>query len=119
MIFIAMSNELWREENKEHVSDYNKRYYAEHKQEQSKRVKKRKEKIRKWMENQKLQLKCEKCGANHIAVLQFHHLDPNQKDESVSSMVYRGWSIEKIQKEIEKCKVLCANCHFILHYEND
>ena len=118
MIFTVMSKK-WRQEHKQEVVEYNKKYYVLHKQEQYDRIKKRKNSIREWMEDQKSKLKCEKCGINHIAVLQFHHSDPKEKDESVSSMVYDGWSKERILKEIQKCKVLCANCHFILHWNEN
>lgn len=63
-----------------------------------------------------LNLQCEKCGENHPAVLEFHHIDPNEKEREVSLLVHRGCNIQKIQEEIKKCKVLCANCHKKEHW---
>lgn len=60
---------------------------------------------------------CAKCGNTNPIVLDFHH--PNDdKEKSVSKMMRLGWSIEKIKKEIEKCIVLCSNCHRIETYNN-
>ena len=59
--------------------------------------------------------KCEKCGYDKcIAALDFHHLDPNEKDPSWASMKTR--SFESIQEEIDKCILLCSNCHREEHY---
>lgn len=59
---------------------------------------------------------CE-CGESRVPVLEFHHLDPSNKKYEVSTMMQRGHAIEKIMIEIEKCKVVCANCHKMLHFE--
>jgi hypothetical protein len=60
--------------------------------------------------------KCQKCGYNKcIAALQFHHRDPSQKDFGLSHKgVPQSW--EKTKKELDKCDVLCANCHFEIHH---
>ena len=63
--------------------------------------------------------KCIKCGyEKYPEVLEFHHRDPSQKDFNVSSKGHsRSW--ERVRKEIEKCDLLCANCHRELHAEID
>lgn len=60
---------------------------------------------------------CEKCGYNKcIGALEFHHLDPTQKDFSIGSKGYtRAW--EKVQVELDKCIMVCANCHREIHEE--
>ena len=59
--------------------------------------------------------KCEICGYNKcIDALEFHHIDPNEKEFGISSKGYtRSW--EKIKNEIDKCNLLCSNCHKELH----
>ena len=52
---------------------------------------------------------CISCGASDPVVLEFHHREG--KDNAVSEMVAGGYPIHTIQKEIDKCDVLCANCH--------
>jgi hypothetical protein len=55
------------------------------------------------------------CGfRGHFEALQFDHL--RDKVGNVSEMVARGFSLERLKKEIEKCQVVCANCHAIRTY---
>src|SRR5687767_8422871 len=54
---------------------------------------------------------CIKCGEKDPIVLEFDHLVPGKKFKSVSKMMSGHYSWRAIQKEIEKCQVLCANCH--------
>ena len=57
--------------------------------------------------------KCEKCGYNRcIDALEFHHKDPNQKDFSIGG---KSWSFEKLKNEVDKCILVCANCHREIH----
>lgn len=59
--------------------------------------------------------KCKKCGYNKcVDAFDFHHRDPRQKDFSIGDKGYtRSW--EKVKKELDKCDLLCANCHRELH----
>ncbi|PFB09127.1 HNH endonuclease [Bacillus thuringiensis] len=61
--------------------------------------------------------KCQHCGYNksHRA-LQFHHLDQSQKDFQISGGVY-SW--DKAKAELDKCIMLCANCHLEEHERID
>lgn len=43
-------------------------------------------------------------------VMDFDHLDPSLKEENINILKHR-FSREKLLKEIEKCEVVCANCH--------
>ena len=62
--------------------------------------------------------KCIKCGYNkYVGALEFHHLDPSQKDFAIASKGYtRSW--EKIKEELDKCILLCSNCHREEHNKN-
>lgn len=59
--------------------------------------------------------KCERCGYNkYIGALEFHHLDPHKKDFSLSHKGHcRSW--EAVKKELDKCVLVCANCHREIH----
>lgn len=62
----------------------------------------------------KLGGKCEKCGCEEPECLDFHHLI--DKNDEIARLKYSRMSI--LEKEVEKCILLCANCHSELHYEN-
>lgn len=56
---------------------------------------------------------CAKCGESEICTLDFHHLGQD-KDFDLSKKKDR-FSIERLKKEIEKCIVVCSNCHRKIH----
>jgi hypothetical protein len=89
------------------------RWYRSNKERQIARQAERKRGMILWVRSQKAA--CQRCGFDNPVALQFHHLDPSLKDLSVSEAISHGWSKERIGKEIEKCEVLCANCHAIEH----
>lgn len=71
----------------------------------------------KWWNEYKSHLKCIKCGENHPACLEFHHRNPEEKEMNISHYSRGGWlSRRKLLEEVEKCDVLCANCHRKEHY---
>lgn len=97
---------------------YRRDWYYRNKEKQAAYKKQRDEEIRAWFLELRSDLCCEGCGENHPAVLDFHHTDPEQKDSSIAKAVYtNGWSKTRILQEIEKCQVLCANCHRKFHWE--
>lgn len=59
--------------------------------------------------------KCSCCGYNKCkAALEFHHLDPNEKEFGLGTKgLTRSW--DKIKIELDKCILLCANCHREIH----
>jgi hypothetical protein len=60
--------------------------------------------------------KCEICGYDKsISALQFHHLDPSKKDFSISDRHFTSMN-EIIKSELDKCILVCANCHCEIHY---
>jgi Zn ribbon nucleic-acid-binding protein len=62
----------------------------------------------------KLGGRCINCGFDKWkSSLDVHHPDPSQKDIAFSTIRY--WSRDKIDKEIEKCVLLCRNCHAAFH----
>jgi hypothetical protein len=77
---------------------------------------KQREKVRLWYVEHKKSLFCADCGNNDYRVLEFHHL--NDKKFNVSAGISARRSVEIIKKEIEKCEVLCANCHRIRTFVN-
>ena len=55
---------------------------------------------------------CSKCGYDkNLAALEFHHINPSEKETQldVRTLTNRTW--EFILKEAEKCILICSNCH--------
>lgn len=60
---------------------------------------------------------CEVCGyARNSAALCFHHVDPSTKDFSLDSRKLSNSTYESLLVELEKCQLLCHNCHMEIHH---
>lgn len=60
---------------------------------------------------------CEKCGYDkNISALEFHHLNREDKDFNLDSRHLSNTTIEKLLIEVNKCSLLCSNCHKETHY---
>jgi len=93
----------------EELSSYQ-RYYYKNREEEKQRTKQRTQMLKKWFKQYKRNFECEKCGETHPACLDFHHT--GEKKSGVAELVSRkNTSKKRIKEEIEKCIVLCANCH--------
>lgn len=90
---------------KEHYK-LNHNYYLE---------KKNKRKIENRLFINSLKLKCSSCEEEHIACLDFHHI--NSKEYNIADMINKGSSKKNILKEVSKCIIICSNCHRKLHYK--
>ncbi len=62
---------------------------------------------------------CIKCGEKHPAALDFHHRDPSKKEITINGMLEGKYGPAKIDIEMQKCDVLCSNCHRKLHWEQN
>ncbi|TXH11309.1 MAG: hypothetical protein E6R04_01560 [Spirochaetes bacterium] len=82
----------------------NKAYYESKRQEYRAKIR---QEIRKYKESHP----CIRCGESHPACLAFHHIDPKTKESEIANAVVRGWGWVRVLEEIEKCVILCANCH--------
>jgi len=93
------------------------KYYANNRDRFTAYNKKRKSKLFRVLDEIKTKNGCKKCGENHPACLDFHHRSGSKKEEGLSVMVNNLRPLKIILKEIEKCDVLCANCHRKLHWK--
>jgi len=64
----------------------------------------------------KATLACVKCGQNHPATFDFHHIDSDTKEASVNKLI-KNRAFKRAMEEVKKCVVLCANCHRIHHHD--
>ena len=106
-----------REKCKVCLKEYMNNHYKKNKKSYIDYTKKRQDELIKWFHNLKSSLFCIKCKENHPSVLDFHHRDPKEKDFNVGDALYYYKNKNKILKEIEKCDVLCSNCHRKLHWD--
>lgn len=60
---------------------------------------------------------CSRCEEDDPACLDFHHVNPDEKTKNVSALITYEPSLDRLVEEIEKCELLCANCHRKEHYE--
>lgn len=111
-----MASAKWREDNQDKMRLYRREWYARNKVHARSKVMERRATLKIWLRNLKQYLACSKCGENHFSCLEFHHQNPKIKDKPVSATISDGWSKERILREIEKCIVLCANCHRKMHF---
>ncbi len=95
----------------------NKIYRQTHKEQSNNNSKRSQTRRKEWFAEIRKTFACESCGFSDHRALQFHHKDPAQKIMGVTNMLYRGWPKSEVLKELSKCACLCANCHFIEHYE--
>ena len=95
--------ECHREYGRSNYKDNKERYFLQAK----KRDKQLDELINKYKSNP-----CTDCGASYPPyVMDFDHLDSDTKEFGICYMRRRRMAFDKIEKEIAKCEVVCANCH--------
>ncbi len=54
---------------------------------------------------------CAICGEDDIRTFEFDHVEPHEKEFNISQAVKLGYRWGAVEKEISKCRILCANCH--------
>jgi hypothetical protein len=69
----------------------------------------RRKELQSWIRS--LRISCERCGEDHPATLDFHHTNGSDKTITLGKAARQGWSKERILEEVQKCEVLCSNCH--------
>lgn len=91
-------------------------HYNENKDFYKSKQSERRKLIKEYVESKKKM--CISCGESDVACLDFHHLNGEEKDKSLTYAIVNKWGQERIDNEISKCVVLCSNCHRKLHYYN-
>ena len=69
-----------------------------------------------WLSEYKQRVGCARCGTKDPRVLDFHHKKGEDKLFTIGGF-RREVGFGKLQTEIDKCEVVCANCHRIIHDE--
>ncbi len=65
--------------------------------------------------------RCSECGLIHdstnTVIFDFHHVDPKSKKFGLSINSFNHYSLSDIEDEVKKCKIICANCHRLHHWD--
>lgn len=101
--------------NKKDQTACSKRYYLANKGTHRDLYWKYKDRNHDYKRNLLLASKCMDCGVNDIRVLEFDHVR-GVKEYEISKLVNNGGSLLRLQNEINKCDIVCANCHRIRTY---
>lgn len=109
-----------RQQTLEYRREYWKKWYAKnrakHISNNTRYNSDRRKKIKKLIGDLKIGQGCMDCGYNaHPEALEFDHISDN-KLFSVSHAIRMGFGLEKIMLEIDKCELVCANCHRVRTY---
>ena len=70
-----------------------------------------------YVERRKMEMGCARCPEKHPACLTWHHLDGDQKEDSLCRLVDKNRPYDVLDAEMAKCVVLCENCHRKEHWD--
>jgi len=103
--------------DREKQKEAQRRWYQNNKERQARRQREKRIKRREWFEETFMKgRRCEHCAENDPIVMEFHHTDPTEKEDTISKMLHKLRTKEQIAVEVEKCIMLCANCHRKEHH---
>lgn len=104
----------WQQENRDAYNASWRRWYGKNSAKKIGWQQRRRDELMAWWRDFKSTKQCEQCGERAPECLHFHHIDPATKDFDLAS--FGGRSKETILAEVAKCRVLCANCHLLHHW---
>jgi len=114
-----------RDKRQTYQRQYTQKYYQKNRDSIRVQTAKRKKDIKSWFAAYKRLQSCVQCSESHPSCLEFHHVDPNglvdptmRKYAAISTLVGSARGIKTIKRELEKCQVLCANCHRKHHWDD-
>jgi hypothetical protein len=87
-------------------------HYKKNRQAYNQRGIERRKITRDWILTYLSSKKCKDCGNSDIRVLEFDHVADN-KSYNIAILIAKGYGLVTLNKEVEKCEVVCANCHKI------
>lgn len=94
----------------EDMATYQREWEAKNKEKRKEINRRAKTKLKAWFNAYKATLRCTRCTEDDPSCLDFHHVDDN-KEHGVAKLISVGGSKARILAEVQKCIVLCSNCH--------
>ena len=106
---VSKYRESWCKQcKKEYVAEYNKEWYKRNREAVLNKQKEVRERNLNYVCDYLVQHPCSDCGETDIVVLEFDHI--NGKKKGIARLMPSA-SLAQIQEEIERCEVVCRNCH--------
>jgi len=104
--------------DKEKNREYQRKWYKNNKHKKIRIVDRNRKELREHINNIKRDGICYICGRSgkdFPEFMDFHHIDSVNKTDGIGNMISHGYSEKRILNEIEKCKIICKNCHAKIH----
>jgi hypothetical protein len=96
---------------------YNKTWYEKNKLHRRAQIYEKRRRERDEWQEFKASIKCERCGAQHAAIIDFHHPNPSKDDTKVFKLV-AARQFKRAYEEAARCHALCSNCHRVEHWQD-
>ena len=104
-----------REQRIEYNRKWNRQHYLKNTAAEKARTSARRNMLKKYIQSLKQNKQCFFCTENEPVCLDFHHKNAKEKSFSLANAYVDGLAISKIDCEVKKCVLLCANCHRKVH----
>lgn len=105
----------YQKDNPEKMREYSKKHWHKYRIQKLNRDRIRMDAGQEFLDT--LKTPCAKCGESRVWVIQFHHINPDEKRFNLGTNAGSGHrSNEVVIQESKKCVCLCANCHKEFHY---
>jgi len=109
----------WQQKNRKKCREKGRKFYWKYRDKILLKKKRKDKEKRNFIQDYKLKKGCDVCGYKKSAnALCFHHTKKN-KEFHIADSIGGCISLERIKKEIEKCQVVCHNCHAEIHEANN
>lgn len=103
---------------REYMRAYDKRLYAEDKDYFIKKNNRGRRRLSAYVRESKAGKSCIRCGEKDLVCLDFHHRNPLQKEIEIAKAPSLMVGLDRLKREIEKCDILCKNCHAKAHRDS-
>ena len=97
------------QENRDAIRLYHREYYRSHSVDKARQDAEYRARV------QSLKTPCVKCGESRLYVIDFHHIDPQEKSFNINRKSCKS-NFQLLEDEVGKCVCLCRNCHAEFHH---
>ena len=93
-------------------------YYEKNKDKINDKKRKTRQEMAAWFRKIKSNHKCVICGEDDLSCIEFHHINKEDKNFTISDAIRNGYSRDRVLEVLAKCVPICSNCHRKIH-KND